>query len=225
MYDLKYTMKDYISDFILGFIFTLFFLSIGVIFVVNFKPLYYLDVTLLNIEERSGLSRDIIKENYDTLIEYNSPFFTDELELPTLKSSDTGLQHFVEVKRIITSFYYLAAITGVLLIPFVIYKIRRDHSLRFFRSASAMILIIPIIVGIWFAVNFDQAFVTFHQIFFDNDYWIFSPETDPVITILPDTFFLHSAVVIMLVMLLGSFVLYLLFKWRRARILDSYLIK
>ena len=39
--------------------------------------------------------------------------------------------------------------------------------------------------------NFDRFFVMFHGVFFNNDAWIFNPATDPIINVLPETFFLH----------------------------------
>ncbi len=36
---------------------------------------------------------------------------------------------------------------------------------------------------------FDKAFVLFHQVFFDNDDWMFDYRTDPIISFLPETFF------------------------------------
>lgn len=38
-----------------------------------------------------------------------------------------------------------------------------------------------------------------HKVFFDNDYWLFDPKYDPVITILPDRFFLHCGILIVLI--------------------------
>lgn len=213
----NYTIADYMTDFMIGVIFTLFFMAVGVVLVLNLRPIYYFDISLLNIEESSGFSEQIIKENYDALMDYNSPFFQGELKFPTLEASDNGLQHFKEVKQIFVSFYWILLITGILLVPAVFYKKKRDDSLRFLRNSAALMLIIPTIVGIAFAVNFDQAFVVFHKIFFNNDYWIFSPETDPVITILPDTFFMHCAIGIIGVMIFSSLVLYLIYRRKKAR--------
>lgn len=39
------------------------------------------------------------------------------------------------------------------------------------------------------AVNWEAVFIMFHKIMFRNDYWLFDEALDPVITILPDTFF------------------------------------
>ena len=69
------------------------------------------------------------------------------------------------------------------------------------------------------AVNWDWAFVTFHHIAFDNDYWIFDPATDPVYNILPDTFFLHCALLILAGVVLGSVVCGLVYrKLRRKKV-------
>lgn len=54
------------------------------------------------------------------------------------------------------------------------------------------------------AVNWEAVFIMFHKIMFRNDYWLFDEALDPVITILPDTFFLQCAVMIILLILSGS---------------------
>lgn len=46
------------------------------------------------------------------------------------------------------------------------------------------------------ALNFDKAFVTFHKIFFDNDLWILNPQTDMLINIVPQQFFIDISILI-----------------------------
>ena len=46
-------------------------------------------------------------------------------------------------------------------------------------------------------MNWDLAFVLMHKILFRNDFWIFDAQTDPIIKILPDTFFMHCGILIM----------------------------
>ena len=62
------------SDILIGLVFFLLFISIGVVFTINFRPLYYLDIKLLNIPESSGYSKEEIIANYNALIDYSSPF-------------------------------------------------------------------------------------------------------------------------------------------------------
>lgn len=208
------------TDFMIGILFTLFFLSAGVILILNLKPIYYIDISLLKIEETSGMDKEEIVDNYNALIDYNSPCYKGELNFPTLKSSETGLQHFKEVKRIFIGIYYLFLVTGLILIPFVIYKKKKDSSLRFLRTAAILILIIPALVGTAVMLNFDQSFILFHKIFFRNDYWLFSIETDPIIRILPDTYFLHCAVLINFVLILSSLTLFFIYKKKSVQVLD-----
>lgn len=196
------------TDILIGIVFTLLFISIGVIAAVNFRFIYYLDVSFLKIAETSGYDRQVIIENYDALIDYNSPFFSGGLEFPTLPASASGLQHFSEVKNIFVSFYYIGLASLIAAIIIILYKKRkRDRS--YLLVSSITVLVIPAIAAIGCAINFDAAFVVFHKIFFRNDYWLFDPATDPVITILPDTFFLHELIVIILFVVLGSLGLFL----------------
>ncbi len=204
------------TDILIGIVFTLLFISIGVIAAVNFRFIYYLDISFLKIAETSGYERQVIIENYDALIDYNSPFFSGELKFPTLPASASGLQHFSEVKNIFVSFYYIGLASLVAAIGIILYKKRkRDRS--YLLVSSITVLVVPAIAAIGCAINFDAAFVIFHKIFFRNDYWLFDPATDPVITILPDTFFLHELIVIILFVVLGSLSLFLFSRKRPRR--------
>ena len=194
-----------------GVLFTLFFISFGVIVAINWKGLYYHDMKALKISETSGYSEEVIRENYDALIEYCSPFFDGELSFPTLSSSPAGIQHFAEVKAIFVTFYYLLAITLVLLVPLFIFGWKRKYFINLKVSAITTV-VLPLLVGLACSINFDQAFVLFHKIFFRNDYWLFDPMTDPIINLLPSEFFLHCAIVIIAIVLAGGFLQYLAYR-------------
>ena len=196
------------TDLLIGLLFTLFFISAGVVFTINFRPLYYFDIDYLNIVEKSGFDKETIVTNYNALINYNSPFFTGDLTFPTLAASESGLFHFIEVKRIFNAFFYTGVISLITLIPIILYKHKKKDT-SYLKVSSIVAIVLPTIVGLGCAINFDRAFVIFHKIFFRNDYWLFDPATDPVIMILPDTFFLHCAVFIIAFVLIGSLILYL----------------
>lgn len=83
---------------------------------------------------------------------------------------------------------------------------RKRKEFGFLKIAGILTVAVPAVLGIFIAANWDKAFVTFHHIFFNNDYWIFDPVKDPVITILPDTFFLHCAVMILGGVVLGALI-------------------
>lgn len=79
---------------------TLCILSASVVFTLNFRPLYYMDIHHYKLPENTGYPEEEIRQNYDALIDYNSFFYRGELEFPTLPMSEEGRIHFVEVKRI-----------------------------------------------------------------------------------------------------------------------------
>ena len=64
-------------------------------------------------------------------------------------------------------------------------------------------------------IDWEWAFETMHGIFFNNDYWIFSPKTDPVIKILPDTFFMHCGLMIILIVVLIMAAFEIIYRKRR----------
>ena len=188
---------------LLALVLVFFIISFAVVFTLNFRPLYYFDMDRLNISESSGYSDSDIRQNYDALIDYNSIFGPDTLHFPTLPMSDSGRIHFEEVKVIFVAVQIICIITLVLSLCGILrQKKRRD--VRYLKYASILAIAIPVVLGILIGLNWEQFFVTFHHIFFNNDYWIFSPATDPVITILPDTFFLHCALMILGLVILGS---------------------
>lgn len=180
----------------------LFIISASVTITLNFRPLYYHDISALKIEETSGFSKKTIKKNYDELIDYNQFFHSGKLKL-TMPMSKEGRIHFEEVKRIFDAIEIICIITLILSCCLVTGQLRK-HDLRFLKSASAIMILLPSIVGILTAVNWEAAFIMFHKIMFRNDYWLFDEALDPVIKILPDAFFFHCAVMIILLILFGS---------------------
>ena len=180
----------------------LFIISASVTITLNFRPLYYHDISALKIEETSGFSKKTIKKNYDELIDYNQFFHSGKLKL-TMPMSKEGRIHFEEVKRIFDTIEIICIITLILSCCLVTGQLRK-HDLRFLKPASIITILLPSIAGVLTAVNWEAAFIMFHKIMFRNDYWLFDEALDPVIKILPDTFFFHCAVMIILLILFGS---------------------
>ena len=190
----------------------LFILSFAVTFTLNFRPLYYMDIERLGIEERSGIPEEEIRENYDVLIDYNSMFNDEELEFPTLAMSETGKIHFEEVKEIFVGFQWTVLSSALIGLVSVFGLRKRVYkSKRYLKYTGIITILIPALLGTAMALNWDKAFVIFHKVAFDNDYWIFDATTDPVITILPDTFFLHCAAMILGMVVIGSVICLVLY--------------
>lgn len=206
---------NFVFHTILALVLTLTIISVSVVFTLAFRPLYYLDISALDISEQSGYSEEEIRENYDVLIDYNMSLGKDKLEFPTLAMSEPGRIHFEEVRDIFNIFKYMAMAGAVLSIGGIVFCIRRKEY-RYLKLTSILAIALPAVLGLLVALNWDWAFVTFHHIAFDNDYWIFDPLTDPVITILPDTFFMHCALMILGCVVLGSIVCGLAYRKHRS---------
>lgn len=194
------------SNLLLAFIGFLFIFSFSVVLTLNLRTIYYFDIHYLQLEQATGLTEETIRENYDALIDYNLiTKHVKELEFPDFQMSEHGRIHFAEVKNIFVMIQILCVVSGILLAVGLVKKLfRRDYGSL--KLMSVMTFFIPLVLGILAVWNWDAFFVKFHELFFDNNYWIFDPAADPVITILPDTFFFHCAAAILLFLLLGCII-------------------
>lgn len=195
---------------------SLFIIGVSILLTVSFKELYYFDINHLDIAINNNLSVNEVKQNYDYMIDYNLGKISGNFNLPTIKSSLEGKIHFQEVKDIVQN------VLKMLLVSFVIslvgiYISIKNKNINFLNTTSKLVLILPIVVLIPIAINFDKAFILFHEIMFDNDYWIFDPEKDPIINLLPQEFFFHASLMIIGLILLSSLFLKLLYKYLESK--------
>ena len=192
----------------LAFISSLSIITLSVILGLNFRPLYYQNLSRIQILNED-LSGAMIKRNYDILISYLNPFYNGKLKLDGFSMSSFGEFHFYEVKLIFNLVYILFATTLLLsLVLFVIQYRKRDF--QYLKTTALLTFVIPVVLGIPFILDFNKAFVAFHEIAFSNDYWIFDPRIDPVIKILPEWFFMYAAFLILFFMAVFAAVSYLL---------------
>ncbi len=177
---------------------TLFIFSAAVTAVLHSRWLYELDMKLLDIPSYAGMSEETIRQNYRALIRYCSLWYRGELMLPTLAVSATGRIHFQECKVLFDAVQLLCILTLITSI-FLIHNRRRANDRRYLKRTGLACLLIPLVLGVLAAWNFDRFFTVFHSILFRNDYWLFDPAEDPVILILPETYFMHCAIGILLI--------------------------
>ena len=165
----------------------------------------------------NNLTEEEIKLNYDYMIDYNLNKISGEFELPTIKSSIEGKIHFEEVKEIFLNVNKLLILSFIVTLIGVIYNLR-NNKIEFLNITSKLVIILPIFVLIPMLINFDKTFVIFHEIMFDNEYWIFDPLKDPVINILPQEFFYHAGLMIVVLVILSSILLHFIYKALKSNI-------
>ena len=120
----------------IGVLFLIFFISLGLAIALYFRPFYYIGME--RISEETGAPVEMIKENYDALIDWCSPFCTEELDFPSLPESASGVSHFVEVKVIFNLFFVMLCVTPIFLAGLIY--------LQYKRGSSSWMLASPIIV-------------------------------------------------------------------------------
>ena len=201
-----------IINLIFSVIFSVLIIITIVKFTVGFKQLYYFDINYLNIPILSGLSKEEIKENYDYMIDYNLGKDKKEFELPTIKSSKQGKIHFEEVRDIFQSMNKMFNILLLLSMIGVVINIL-DKNIEVLKTTSKTLILLPMMLMLPIVINFSGSFVLFHKIMFDNDYWIFDPSLDPVINILPEEFFFHAGVIILILIIIASLANYLTYRF------------
>lgn len=196
---------DGFSGFLRGLMIVLFIISFAVVFVLYMKPLYYIDITVMGLEKASGKDAATIRRNYDTVISYMYLWNRGPLNFPDFAMSQHGRIHFADCKKIFDAVQVICAVSGLWTLTA---GIRHRHSSRYkyLRNAGIIAILIPAVLIVLATLDWQKFFITFHSIFFRNNYWLFDPAADPVILILPDEFFLQCVVIIVVIVLTGGII-------------------
>lgn len=212
------------TDIPTGICFALALIALGLALAVHFRPMYYLSITWLDIPAESGLNPVIIRENYDALIDYCSPFFKGELVFPSLRSSASGISHFAECKELFKSIYIIGLICAVICGVSFFIK-RKLGEVNYLMACAVSSIALPAVLVIAFLINFNAMFLLFHKITFSNDDWLFDPATDPVINILPEAFFMECALLICATVIIGGAIALVLYLRRKRRRKESSFVR
>ena len=185
----------------------LFLISLAITVTINFRCLYHFDIQQLNILDYTDISKEELIKNYGLLLDFLTNPLNTTLALPDFPMSAAGAGHFYDVKKLFLLNYGVLLVT---LIPsFMLLRSfwKNDQRWRLLRPLQWGMLL-PIFFGFLMAIGFDRFFVTFHEIFFNNDDWLFDPVTDPIINVLPETFFMHCFILFFVLIELFFFVIY-----------------
>ena len=193
-----------IINFVSAFLIAILIISSSIIITLNIKTAYYINIDKIH-QENPIFEKELMKENYNILIDYLQPTNNHKLELKNIDMSANGRFHFYEVKEIFNYIYLAFLISFILSIALYFYN-RKNRSFKYLKHSAFLVFLIPILLGIPFAVDFSKSFTLFHKLLFSNDYWIFDPNIDPVINILPEWFFMKMAFLILIIMLILSII-------------------
>ncbi|MTD41674.1 TIGR01906 family membrane protein [Erwinia sp. CPCC 100877] len=180
-------------------------LALTITITINFRPLYLWDINYLHILDNVAMDRVTLVKNFDQLMAYLNNPFNQTLKLADFPVSASGAFHFYEVKRLFLVCYGVLLVTFIPSLYFIIRLVKTNRLWRLIRPFEWG-MVIPILFAGVMALGFDQFFVTFHKIFFNNNDWLFDPVTDPIINVLPEGFFMHCFILFFVLLELFFFI-------------------
>ena len=177
------------------------------------RPFYYAHIEAFELEEYLGLEEREIRRAYDEMMDFCIGL-TDEFSTGVLRWSQSGRDHFVDVKKLFLMDLWVLGISGALLIADGVFRSRRKiQPYRFLGRgpgfwAAAGLGGVFSVIGLLAASDFSRAFVIFHTLFFPGKTnWLFDWRTDAVILILPEEFFRNCAILSVALLLVWCVVL------------------
>ncbi|MFD1419048.1 TIGR01906 family membrane protein [Companilactobacillus keshanensis] len=171
--------KDTIYTIVLAFF--IFTFAITVTIFASY-PLFMFAIKHYYLEQAVNLSFGKIMHNYSQMMNYLINPFSGKFHLSDFQSSVAGRTHFADTKNLFMLNFCVLIVSGI-------YLWFQRQKRAYFNQVFKYIAIGGIILAILMAVNFDGFFVVFHEVLFRNSDWLFDPNKDPVINILPEEFF------------------------------------
>lgn len=185
------------------------------------RPFYYAHISALDLPQRVGLSETEIRRAYDEMMDYCTG--GDTFSTGILPHSQAGESHFADVRGLFLLDLRLLAITlGLGVALFVLSRVTKYRCAPLLGRGPGFWAGVGLggsfaLVGVLASLDFNRAFVIFHQLFFPGkDNWLFDPATDPIIFILPQEFFRNCALLI-LGLLLGGCILMIVWDFLRPK--------
>lgn len=185
------------------------FLLIGVLLLTSFQVAIYGDSQYrfyereykkYQVADSLNMTMDNIMDVTDQMMAY---LIGKKAELSVITDVDGETQdffneqdrfHMGEVKDLFLGGLRIRNIMlGAVLLILILLAAQKADIIKLLPRAYFVTLgitgVITVVLGGLFASDFDKYFRIFHEIFFDNDQWMFDPATDYMIRMLPEGFF------------------------------------
>lgn len=184
----------------------LWIITFCIAFTINFRPLYWWFVEHEQLASLLDLSSVTLKQMYQTLLAYLNYPWISKLTLDISISYD-AMRHFEDVKRLFLINYSLLFITTV---PtwYYLTNLIKQKKVWILRQKIVLCLYVLSVILVCLVLDFERFFVFFHKLLFTKQNWIFDPQIDPIILVLPSDFFL-ACFVLFIVLFVGILLFFL----------------
>ena len=201
----------------------IFFISVNVIYVTNSDWLYSYGWNRNQIENSTGLSIDQLNSGSDQIKSY----FNNDEEYLNLIIIEDGIKyslynekeilHMKDVKHLIKLTQNTIIFSGLFILAYYLVTIFTAKSLRKsieqIRKSSKISAYSTVgflaFFGLLASIIFTWLFRQFHFISFSNDLWQLNPNTDYLIAMFPQRFFLETTIFIGVLTIL-EFIIYII---------------
>ncbi|MFL2673726.1 MAG: TIGR01906 family membrane protein [Dehalococcoidia bacterium] len=196
---------------ITSLIFILIIISGSLNFIVRSSLIYDYNISAYSIEKRTSLSLEKIKEINLGIRTY---FFNEKELLDIDIYSDKEILHMKDVKSVMNFIFDISKILSIVfcIFTFVLYSYFRVYIYKLIFYSLSLFLSILIFLGTSFLLFFQELFIIFHEIAFNNDLWILNPNEDYLLMMYPEDFFRDVAILILITSFTVNVIVYILFR-------------
>ncbi|WP_353485880.1 TIGR01906 family membrane protein [Apilactobacillus xinyiensis] len=179
--------------------------TLAIFLVLNISFLYMFHLKIFHLELFKQYTSSTIHSTYKSVIYYLQSPFVNHMDVHPFSLSYQGNIHFRDVKRLILFNNSLMGLTILLFYRLYFKLYKRKQRWMIIESLRRINLIIYLFL-VFCLADFKSAFISFHKLFFSNNYWIFNLKNDSLIKILPIDFFAQSFLIIVLFILIVNHV-------------------
>ena len=187
--------------------------------------IYEYNWTRNQISQNTGIKIDQLNQVSDQIKDY----FRDDQEKLEVLLQEPGkevfnlfnqkeIDHMVDVKNLIKTTILFERVGLILLIIFFVFYLFREGYISFYKNLKRIMLvsfliwsILLFLIVFGMIVDFNYTFTLFHKIMFTNDLWILDPNSDFLIMIYPQRFFLEISAAIIILFILINLIIFLSF--------------
>lgn len=179
-----------------------------------FQPAYFRwQFARYHIEEATGMEKEDLHDTIYEVMAYLQGRRDDLVITSRVRGVEREIfgqrekDHMVDVQNLFLAGFRVRNISLLLLLGslYVLYrKGSRSLTARALAFASWLPLSLALALGLVVSLDFSRYFVIFHEIFFDNDLWLLNPNTDILIQMLPEGFFMDTTLLTAILFVLFS---------------------
>ena len=196
---------------ITSLIFILIIISGSLNFIVRSSLIYDYNISAYSIEKRTSLSLEKINEINLGIRTY---FFNEKELLDIDIFSNKEILHMKDVKSVMNFIFDISKILSIVfcILTFVLYSYFRVYIYKLIFYSLSLFLSILVFLGTSFLLFFQELFIIFHQIAFNNDLWILNPNEDYLLMMYPEDFFKDVAILILVTSFILNVIVYFLLR-------------